>query len=99
MTLLFMYKEFNENLLFLLSTCTVTVPPLRERLEDIEVLSNYFLDKYQQEVKKKLEEYKNNVLINQNNVNNQVINNSQWNNNFNQQNLDHENKKLSTKFI
>ena len=50
-----LYKEFNENLLFLLSTCTVTVPPLRERLEDIEVLSNYFLDKYQQEVKKKFD--------------------------------------------
>ena len=50
-----LYKEFNENLLFLLSSCTVTVPPLRERLEDIEVLSNYFLDKYQQEVKKKFD--------------------------------------------
>ena len=50
-----LYKEFNENLLFLLSSYTVTVPPLRERLEDIEVLSNYFLNKYQQEVKKKFE--------------------------------------------
>ena len=50
-----LYKKFNEDLLFLLSTCTVSGPPLRERIEDVEVLSNFFLGKFQREVKKKFD--------------------------------------------
>ncbi len=36
--------RFREDLFFRLSVVTVRVPPLRERLEDIEILLNVFLD-------------------------------------------------------
>ena len=38
--------EFREDLYYRLNTIPVTTPPLRERLEDIPLLANYFLDKY-----------------------------------------------------
>ena len=36
-------KEFRKDLLFRLNVITLTIPPLRERKEDILLLSNYFL--------------------------------------------------------
>lgn len=41
--------EFNEDLFFRLGVITLSVPPLRERGEDIHLLSLYFLKKYARE--------------------------------------------------
>jgi len=40
---------FREDLYFRLNVVTITLPPLRERLEDIPVLIDHFLRKYEQE--------------------------------------------------
>lgn len=39
-------KEFREDLYFRLCVIPVSVPPLRERREDIPILANFFLKKY-----------------------------------------------------
>ncbi len=39
-------KRFREDLYFRLKAVTLTIPPLRKRKEDIEVLANYFMTKY-----------------------------------------------------
>ncbi|HWQ75601.1 MAG TPA: sigma 54-interacting transcriptional regulator [Syntrophomonas sp.] len=39
-------KLFRQDLFFRLSVLTINLPSLRERLEDIEELCNYFLEKY-----------------------------------------------------
>lgn len=39
-------KRFREDLFYRLNVIPVIVPPLRERKEDIELLTNYFLRKY-----------------------------------------------------
>jgi len=38
--------NFREDLYFRLSTFEILMPPLRERLDDITLLTNYFLDKF-----------------------------------------------------
>jgi transcriptional regulator with PAS, ATPase and Fis domain len=38
-------KNFRRDLLFRLNVITLTIPPLRERTNDIVLLSNYFLQK------------------------------------------------------
>lgn len=40
---------FREDLYFRISTFTVHIPPLRERLEDIEILANHFLNSFTSE--------------------------------------------------
>lgn len=47
-------KKFREDLFFRLNVISITVPPLRNRKEDILILANYFLKKFNQEMKKRI---------------------------------------------
>jgi two-component system, NtrC family, response regulator AtoC len=46
--------QFREDLYYRLNVVTIEIPPLRERREDIPVLADYFLRKYNEENQKKL---------------------------------------------
>ncbi|MCX6579980.1 MAG: sigma-54 dependent transcriptional regulator [Candidatus Aminicenantes bacterium] len=45
-------KEFRQDLLYRINTVEIPIPPLRERQEDIPLLSDYFLAIYSQKYKK-----------------------------------------------
>jgi two-component system NtrC family response regulator len=47
-------KKFREDLFFRLNVISVTVPPLRNRKEDIPILTKHFLQKFNQEMQKKI---------------------------------------------
>jgi len=58
-------KNFRKDLLFRLNVITLTIPPLRERHEDILLLANYFLgEKSPVRAPKRLSEQANDVLMN-----------------------------------
>jgi len=44
--------SFREDLYYRINVVTITLPPLRERKEDIVVLARHFLEKYAQEIGK-----------------------------------------------
>ncbi len=44
--------EFRQDLLYRINTITITIPPLRERIEDIEVLAGHFLSGFKAKYKK-----------------------------------------------
>lgn len=46
--------EFREDLFFRLNVVTITLPPLRERKEDIKLLFDYFIAKYSTKYKKEV---------------------------------------------
>jgi len=45
-------KRFRQDLYFRLAVVTITVPPLRERISDIAVLANHFLEKHAHDMAK-----------------------------------------------
>ncbi len=45
-------KEFRQDLLYRINTVEINLPPLRERIEDIQPLAEYFFIKYKQKYKK-----------------------------------------------
>ena len=47
--------NFREDLLYRLNTISITLPPLRERKEDIEILVQHFTQKYCTEYEKKID--------------------------------------------
>ncbi len=50
-------KKFRGDLFYRLNVIPMVIPPLRERTEDIPLLVNYFLDKYNKEFGKKIKEF------------------------------------------
>lgn len=50
--------KFRADLFFRLNVFPITVPPLRERTEDIPLLIKYFIDKYSQKIGKELKSIK-----------------------------------------
>ncbi len=47
--------KFREDLLYRINTFTITLPPLRERVEDIPILAEYFLQRARAKVNKRVE--------------------------------------------
>lgn len=45
-------KNFRQDLLFRINTIEITLPPLRERLEDLELLYDYFITKFEKKYHK-----------------------------------------------
>jgi DNA-binding NtrC family response regulator len=46
-------RQYREDLYFRLSVFPITIPPLRERSDDISTLTRYFIDKYCRDLNKK----------------------------------------------
>lgn len=54
--------RFREDLLYRINTITIEVPTLKDRKEDIPILINFFMDKYQNEMKKKINKMEDGLL-------------------------------------
>jgi transcriptional regulator with PAS, ATPase and Fis domain len=54
--------SFREDLYYRLNAFTLRIPPLRERREDIPALCSYFLQKYNREFGKHVEQFNNDVM-------------------------------------
>lgn len=48
-------EQFREDFFYRINVLTIHIPPLRERLEDVPVLADFFLQKYAQETGKPVE--------------------------------------------
>lgn len=60
---------FREDLLYRINTITLYIPPLRERKEDLELLINFFVAKFQTEMKKEISYFEDGLLDILNNYN------------------------------
>lgn len=54
--------RFREDLYYRLNVINISIPPLRERKEDIEELAHYFLRKYSQKLLKEIKDFKPGVI-------------------------------------
>jgi len=55
-------RKFREDLFYRLNVIPIHLPPLRERKEDLPLLANHFLNKYNHEFGKKIKGFKKEVL-------------------------------------
>ncbi len=54
--------RFREDLYYRLNVITISVPPLRERLDDIPLLAHHFLEKYKMEVNRDMDGFTERAL-------------------------------------
>ena len=54
--------NFREDLFYRLNVVAIRVPPLRERREDISLLANYFLSKYNEQLKKSVKGFSDEAM-------------------------------------
>ncbi|MBN2461300.1 MAG: sigma-54-dependent Fis family transcriptional regulator [Candidatus Cloacimonetes bacterium] len=47
-------QRFRQDLLYRINTVEISIPPLRERIEDIKPLAEFFLEKFQKKYKKEI---------------------------------------------
>ncbi|MEG2111651.1 MAG: sigma-54 dependent transcriptional regulator [Anaerovoracaceae bacterium] len=57
-----MEGRFREDLLYRINTLTITIPPLRQRREDIPNLIRFFIDKIERDQKKRIKEMDDQVI-------------------------------------
>lgn len=63
-------KEFREDLYYRLNVIPINIPPLRDRKEDIEILAEYFVEKFSCKLNKNVESISPDAL--------NIIKNYQW---------------------
>ncbi|WP_129597617.1 sigma-54 interaction domain-containing protein [Anaerophilus nitritogenes] len=54
--------QLRKDLFYRINVIPITLPPLRERKEDIKVLTNYFIQKYNKQLKKEIQGVEESVL-------------------------------------
>ena len=54
--------RFRQDFYYRINVVTITIPPLRERREDISILAQHFLEKYAREKKKEFTQFAKNAL-------------------------------------